>query len=130
MWVWVNDMEDVPAPVRIHRITDTWTESGVNWSNTSGDFDAAVEDTVVPAFQGPLSADLTTLVQAWVNGTHANDGVMLIPTSIADEAKWVSRDGLGRRRATLLQVTSCRRCSRICRSPRPTASPRRPPAPT
>jgi hypothetical protein len=82
-----------PSPVHVFRITDAWTESGVNWGNTGNDFDfTTIQGAFTPdeddAF---VTVDLTPLVQAWVCGTP-NHGIILIPTSTDVQSKIHSRN--------------------------------------
>jgi hypothetical protein len=63
------------APVRAHRVTAPWSEATVTWSSLAGAYAPAVEATL-PGTSSP-SASLTALVQAWVSGSVANDGILL-----------------------------------------------------
>jgi hypothetical protein len=63
------------TPVRAHRITAPWSESTVTWSSLAGAYAPTVEAT----FPGTsnASASITGLVQGWVSGAVANDGILL-----------------------------------------------------
>ena len=66
----------------IYRVTSNWSESTVTWLNWSllgGDFDSGTSYfTFIPDQQDcMLTMDITNLVQAWVNGTYPNYGLML-----------------------------------------------------
>jgi hypothetical protein len=81
------------SPINIYRITDDWTEFGVNWRNTAKDFD---KSTIHGSFRpyrddAFVSVDLTPLVQAWVCGTP-NQGVMFIATSKDKQSKYHSKN--------------------------------------
>lgn len=62
--------------VRLHRITSPWTEALVTWGTFGGGYDDAVEASL-PGLSTSQSADLTALVQAWVDGVTPNYGVLL-----------------------------------------------------
>jgi LruC domain-containing protein len=65
-------------PVNVHRITASWTELGVTWNNFNASYDATVIDTLHPsAVTGWHTADITALMQEWVDGTFPNYGVLL-----------------------------------------------------
>jgi uncharacterized protein (DUF2345 family) len=66
---------DPGAPVRIHRATVPWSEATVTWASFEEAFAPTVEATL-PGTSTP-SASLTALVQAWVSGSFANDGILL-----------------------------------------------------
>ena len=72
--------------VTIHRITESWTESGANWNNMNDKFDSRVEaafessrmyymdgDTIILALNGD---NLTNLVKKWYS-MYPNYGLML-----------------------------------------------------
>jgi len=79
----------------VHRITNSWTEgsgscsgaagvanfnqreSGTNWITAGGDFNATAEATTTVSSNGNYTWSITNLVQNWVNGTHANNGLMV-----------------------------------------------------
>jgi len=69
--------EAINQPVNIHRITADWDELVVTWANFDGAFDATVEGTFTPPMPGWYDTDVTALVQAWLDGTHANFGLLL-----------------------------------------------------
>jgi|GEM_PF-5131648 len=64
--------------VNVHRITALWDETVVTWNNFGGAYDIAVEGSFVTdgAFEW-RSADVTALVQDWVDGSHPNYGMLL-----------------------------------------------------
>ena len=62
--------------VRVHRITAPWTEHAVTWNNFAGSFAPDIEASFVGNSTGFHQADVTGLVQAWVNGA-ANYGLLL-----------------------------------------------------
>jgi hypothetical protein len=63
----------------VYRANAAWTEAGANWTNMNANFDGV---TAYPAGgitpqTGVNIFDITALVQAWVNGTFTNQGLML-----------------------------------------------------
>lgn len=63
-------------PVTAHRATSSWDEMTVTWNSFGGAFDATVVDGFT-ANAGWQMTDVTSLVQAWMNGTYANYGMLL-----------------------------------------------------
>ena len=68
---------DVGETVRLHRITAPWDELLVTWNSFAASYDPAVEGSFVSDILGWRSADVTALVQAWVNGAYPNYGILL-----------------------------------------------------
>ncbi|WP_437682722.1 thrombospondin type 3 repeat-containing protein [Sorangium sp. So ce131] len=66
-----------PHVVRVHRATAPWEETTVNWSNFAGSYDEDVLTDLVFVADYAMAADLTELVQAWVDGTTKNYGILL-----------------------------------------------------
>ena len=70
----------------IYRVTTAWTESTANWNfpwGTPGsDFDQSIAYALYLPNQKNCSVaiDLTNLVQAWVNQTYPNNGMLLYST--------------------------------------------------
>lgn len=64
------------STVTVNRLTLTWTETTVTWSNMSGGFNGTAETSFTPT-AGAQSLNVTSLVQAWYSGT-ANNGLGLI----------------------------------------------------
>ncbi|MCP3981076.1 MAG: DUF11 domain-containing protein [bacterium] len=91
-WFYLNGEDSSGAPVDLRRITDSWTELGATWANTAADFDAStVHGSIDPTNLGWVGVDLTSLVQDWVDGTHTNDGLMLLSTG-ATQTKYTSKE--------------------------------------
>lgn len=76
----------------IQRITASWTEGGATWNNMNANFDAAVSGTFSPGTTTGVfktSTSLVSLVQAWVNGTYSNYGMMIKdPTESTANTAW------------------------------------------
>ncbi len=104
--LWVT--QSVSSAVDVHRITDSWTESGVTWDNTAADFDATADGSFTPSTTGAyVSVDITSLVQEWDEGTSPNHGVMLISQVNDEESKYTTREwGTSSERPELVVVTS------------------------
>jgi hypothetical protein len=69
----------------LYRVTSSWNESTVTWntwSTAGGDFDSSTAYFAYLPEQGNcmLTLDITNLVQAWVNGTYTNYGLILYST--------------------------------------------------
>jgi len=70
----------------IYRVQTGWSETSATWNTPwltpGGDFDNTVAyNNFIPDQKNCLaSLDITNLVQAWVNGTYANYGVLLYST--------------------------------------------------
>ena len=69
--------------VSLHRITKDWSELGVTWNSfmpgptDPPSFDPAPFSSFSTAINGWHAVDVTALVQAWVNGTLPNYGILL-----------------------------------------------------
>ena len=79
--------------VNIHRITAPWDETTVTWNSFGGAFDATVVNSFFNDATGLTSVDVTSLVQAWLDGTYPNYGLLL---DQADQnyprAEYISKD--------------------------------------
>ncbi len=65
--------------IYLHRILDPWTEKGATWNNMADRYDpAATTSFVAPKKRKYVAVEITSLVQAWVNGDLPNYGFMLI----------------------------------------------------
>jgi hypothetical protein len=63
--------------VNVHRITTPWSETGVTWNNFNNGFDPAVIASFTVNATGWYSADVTSLVQQWLDGAVPNYGLLL-----------------------------------------------------
>jgi hypothetical protein len=74
--VWVTSA--VNSTVSVYRVTQSWSESTLTWSNSGGvSHNATAVATFVPASSGRYyDIDLTSLVAQWRAGTAANYGVI------------------------------------------------------
>ena len=70
----------------VHHITGSWTETGVTWT-TQPTFAATADATVALGTTTPAWKiwNVATVVQAWVDGTYANNG-LLVKDNLEDNA--------------------------------------------
>lgn len=93
LMIYVTWPDESGLPVTVHRITDAWTESGVNWDNTADDHDPdTVYGSFTPTAIGQYAIDVTTLVQEWIDGDHPNNGLMLLSTSTGYTSLFASKE--------------------------------------
>ncbi|UCC80224.1 MAG: DNRLRE domain-containing protein [Candidatus Zixiibacteriota bacterium] len=64
--------------VTVHRITAPWDESVVTYANFGNAYDPAVWGSFTVTAAGYQSADITLLVQSWLDGTYDNYGILLM----------------------------------------------------
>ena len=57
--------------IYVHRVTDAWDEGTITWNNFGGAFDPTVIASFVADGGGWRSADITSLVQDWLDGTDS-----------------------------------------------------------
>jgi YD repeat-containing protein len=81
-----NDFDNTPATVNLHRVTHSWTGTATwnkydgtnNWTTAGGDFDSTVAaSNTVNAWGQWYKWFPRALVQGWVDGSIANNGVIL-----------------------------------------------------
>ncbi len=68
------------ANMTIHRITETWNEHETTWSSFGEAYASNAEATIQlgkTSEEGRISFDVTKLVQSWISGEHANEGVLV-----------------------------------------------------
>ncbi len=91
-WFYVtgNDDNDV---VDIHQATTGWIEASADWATMGDKFDAAIIASIPVQASNAVfvQVNLTSLVQAWVNG-EPNNGIMLLANSAGVESKYTSRE--------------------------------------
>ncbi|MFC1534614.1 SdrD B-like domain-containing protein [Thermodesulfobacteriota bacterium] len=75
LFISVRDSSGSGPEVNVHRINEEWFETGVTW-DTKPDFVSLIVDSFV-ADVGWCSANVTALVQDWVDGTSPNYGFLL-----------------------------------------------------
>ncbi len=75
-------VNDTGSPEDVSQLTEAWIESDVTWNGfAEPGFPANLgsEVTILPSSLGPLSIDLTTIVQRWADGWE-NQGILLAST--------------------------------------------------
>ena len=65
------------AIVGIYRVTAPWDENVVTWNSFAESYDPTMLASFTPATTGLHSVDVTSIVQAWVDGTYENYGLKL-----------------------------------------------------
>lgn len=71
--------------VDIHRILGPWSETTVTWNNFAG-YDPTLAASFPAGDFGWKTADVTTLVRGWANGTYPNYGLLLEDPTTTDGA--------------------------------------------
>ena len=64
----------------VYQVNGQWSERTLTWS-TAPALGTKILSAVPVSKRGYLSMDVTSTVQAWLNGTLANNGLALVPTS-------------------------------------------------
>ena len=91
----VYAIEPLNSLVSVRRITTVWSEATANWTNTSGlSPEASAQATFTPGTADRYySVALTTLVDRWLLGATANNGVLLSSASSGNApAKFTSKE--------------------------------------
>ena len=76
----------------------SWTQrtSSANWSTAGGSFSSTAYDTATGSDNDPTGTqytlDITALVNEWLNGTHPNYGVGIVPISNGSTYDWFAFD--------------------------------------
>ena len=66
-----------PELIRLHQIDAAWEETAVTWNSFNQAYQAHTAGYFTYNDVGTHTADVTNLVQNWVNGTNANHGLLL-----------------------------------------------------
>jgi hypothetical protein len=66
---------DSPVALEVYRVTGAWSEASVTWDSQPAVAAAPEGSIAVAAVTGYKAWNLTTLVQAWVNGSLPNNGL-------------------------------------------------------
>jgi Collagen triple helix repeat (20 copies) len=64
----------------VYQVSGSWSEGSITW-NTAPALGTKLFSAVSVSKTGFLSLDLTPTVQAWLNGTLANNGIALVPST-------------------------------------------------
>jgi len=73
----INVTTALSEEVTLHRATNFWEEMTVTWNNFGGSFNATSEGSFFPDLAGWYSADVTGVVNEWIDGTYPNYGLLL-----------------------------------------------------
>ncbi len=87
----------------VYRLTQAWTEMGVTWlthdganawAAPGGDYAGAAYagSTANPGSGQPISWDVTTLAQEWLNSTFVNDGLIIINSGTVNGLHFASKE--------------------------------------
>ena len=90
LWVYVTETGN--QEVRVHRVTSPWSEATVTFNNFGGTYSSDVVGSFTSDALGWKSVDVTSLVQAWEDGTYPNYG-FLIEQSGSDLTWYHSSEG-------------------------------------
>ncbi len=94
------------APINVHRATAPWTEAGATWDSLATAWDSlTVDGQLFAAGAGITGADVTALVQQWVDGAVPNNGLALVSTSIGNLTEYASRESTTGATPTLVVQT-------------------------
>ena len=82
------------GPIEIHALTEDWDETNASWDLLGDAMEAAVLASIPPQSSAGVwvSVDLTSQVQAWVNGAD-NFGIALNATAEGTQTVYVAREG-------------------------------------
>jgi hypothetical protein len=64
----------------VYQVNGSWSEGKITWNNAPM-LGTKLYSAVSATSTGYLSLDLTSTVQSWLNGTLANNGIALVPSS-------------------------------------------------
>jgi Ice-binding-like len=120
-----RDSSGSSVSVSLYRVTTPWTEgtgaiaTGATYKTSNGsclwsaaggggDYDpVATSSIVADKFVGLKSWEATSLVQGWVDGSYANYGMILVPTSGGDGGDFISREANATLQPKLLVSYKC-----------------------
>jgi len=80
--------------VNVRRIIAPWQEMVVTWNNFGGSFDSNIEGSFLSDGVGWRSADISSLVGSWLNGTNTNYGLLLDQGTSYPLSQFTSRQGI------------------------------------
>ncbi|RYZ36414.1 MAG: DNRLRE domain-containing protein [Myxococcaceae bacterium] len=67
-----------PNAIQVHAANAAWSESTATYSSFNQQFDPTVEATIASILVlSPRTANVTSLVASWVNGSRTNNGFLL-----------------------------------------------------
>ncbi len=80
--------------LNVHRVTSSWDEMVVTWNNFGGAFDATIWSSFTASSFGWVSVDVTSIAQAFADGTHPNYGILLDKEGISERSEFVSSEAV------------------------------------
>lgn len=134
----IFDSSPEPQPLTLWRVTSSWSENSVHWNNMpSVDSGSTYKKQIsAPGTTESISFDATQLLQDWLDGDIANEGVRLGHESTSPGAGYfyaTSDHGTSSRRPKLTvdySVSSATPAPTASPTPAPTAAPTASPTPT
>ena len=92
-----QDFPGVSRTVSFHRVTGSWSESGITWNNRPGYAESVGSISSTYDFTGRQEFDVTSLVSNWINGNVSNYGIVAVgpESEIGAFRRFVSRQYVG-----------------------------------
>jgi hypothetical protein len=76
--LYVDDMTGgTTHHINIHRVTAPWDEHTVTWNSFAGNYDPTIIATINALGVGWYTADITSLVQDWLDGVYPDYGILI-----------------------------------------------------
>lgn len=75
LYIYVNRVNG--QQIDIHRVTNDWAEATITWNNFGGAYDPTVITSFTADALDWRTADITGLVQDWMDGTYPNYGILI-----------------------------------------------------
>jgi hypothetical protein len=75
-----TDFVLIAGTMDVYQVSGSWSEGKITWNNVPA-LGTKLFSAVSVSSTGYLSLDMTSTVQAWLNGTLANNGIALVPSS-------------------------------------------------
>jgi hypothetical protein len=76
-YFWIYITEPTGQIINVHEVTADWSEMAVTWNSLAAAYDTAVYVSFAADADGWKRVDITALVQAWMDGTTPNYGLLL-----------------------------------------------------
>jgi hypothetical protein len=87
--LWIDTANSTDYDFGIYRVTASWEESSVTWSNQPAFVaEPYAKIKVSGAAGGPYTWDVKTLVQEWAAGTYVNYGLLLKRVNMQYPSNW------------------------------------------
>ena len=75
--LYINVDEPSGQRIDIHRVTSPWDENTVTWNSFNETYMPGIEMSFYADMMGWKTIDMTALVQGWIEGDYANNGLLL-----------------------------------------------------